>query len=90
MKKQTIRLNESDLNRLVKEYVKKILKESDVNVYDTLQDIAEKLWQIKKSGLIAFTSPNPSSTELELKQCIEKADAYIYKATQLYKSLYRQ
>lgn len=90
MKKQTIKLNESDLNRLVKESVKMILKESDVNVYNTLRDIAGKIQEIKESGLIAFTSPSPSSTELELKQCIEKADAYIYKATQLYKSLYQQ
>ena len=87
-KKQIIRLNESDLNRLVKETVKHVLKENNVNVYDTLMDVAEKMWQIKESGLIALTSPNPSSTELELKQCIEKADAYIYKAARLYKSLY--
>ena len=86
--KQTVKINESQLKKIVEESVKKIFEEK-VNVYNNLVDIEEKLWQIKESGLIAFTSPNPSSTELELKQCIEKADAYIYKAAKLYQSLYK-
>ena len=89
--KKKIQLTESQLNKLIMESVKQVLNETsgDINVYQTLVDAADKLWQVKQSGLIAFTSPNPSSTELQLKQYVEKAEAFINMAMKLYEQLYR-
>ena len=93
MKKQTIRLSENQLHDIVKETVRTVLKESEgngINVYAALLDAAEKFELIKESGLIAFTSPNPSSTEQELKDCVQKALSFTYKATELYSKLYKR
>ena len=87
--KQTIKINENQLKQIVNESVKQVLKESNVSVYNELVEIAEHIGMIKESGLIAFTSPAPSSTETELKSCIENAEHSIYKAMRLYQSLYK-
>ncbi len=93
MKEQTIRLSENQLKDIVKETVRTVLNEAEgngINVYAALLDAAEKFELIKESGLIAFTSPNPSSTEQELKDCVQKALSLTYKATSLYSQLYKR
>ena len=93
MKKQTIRLTEAQFHNIVKEAVNDVLNKAEgngINVYAALLDAAEKFELIKESGLIAFTSPNPSSTEQELKDCVQKALSLTYKATNLYSQLYKR
>ena len=50
-KKQTIRLNESDFNRLIKETVKRVLRESE---YNTLEDNVRKFKQVADEIVSGF------------------------------------
>ena len=89
--KKKIQLTESQLNRIVEICVKNVINEENKEgVGLWLLNAAEELWKVQQSGLIAFTSPSPSSTEKELVDYVKKAEAYAYKAYNLYKSLYER
>lgn len=84
--KKTIRLTESQINRIAKESIKAILKEE--RVADDLSSIIQQLKQLTQSGWIPFASPHPSSTELKLKTEVLKAIECLENAEILNKSLY--
>lgn len=80
MNKKFIRLTENDLHRIVKESVKRVLKEN--NTSSELQNIIHQLVNLTTSGYIPFSSPSPSSTEqivkdniIEAIYCLRKAAA---------------
>jgi hypothetical protein len=84
MKKQTIKLNESQLRNIIKESIKNTLNEGiGGRVYDNLEQAHKLLADVISSKLIAFTSPSPSSTELELKKTTIEAARLIDKALYL-------
>lgn len=84
--KRKIKLTESQLNRVVKESMKAILKEESIN--DDLSSIIQQLKQLTQSGWIPFASPAPSSTELRLKTEVLRAIECLEHAEILNKSLY--
>lgn len=84
--KKTIRLTESQINRIAKESIKAILKEE--RVADDLSSIIQQLKQLTQSGWIPFASPKPSSTELKLKTEVLRAIESLENAEILNKSLY--
>ena len=84
MNKKLIRLTEGDLRSIVKESVRRVLKEGQMGTtVDNLQQAHALLSDIMNSGFIPFTSPAPSSTEKELKEAIIEAARMIDKASYL-------
>lgn len=82
--KSLIRLTESDLHTIIKETVNKVLKEGKLgSAYENLEHASELLKDIMNSSFIPFSSPNPSSTEEELKMSIVEAARMIDKAMYL-------
>lgn len=81
MNKNIVKLTESKLKQIVAESVKKVLKEG--TNYDELEKAYEILNQITKSSFIPFSSPHPSSTEIEIKNAIIEAMRLIDKAKYL-------
>ena len=71
----------------LKDYGDKEENKNNGKVFDTLNDINEKLVGITNSGFIPFVSPYPSSSELELKNAIVSAQESIAEALSLCKSL---
>ena len=84
--KKRIKLTESQINRMVKESMKAILKEESINY--NLSSIIQQLKQLTQSGWIPFASPSPSSTELKLKTEVLRAIECLVHAEILNKSLY--
>lgn len=84
--KKRIKLTESQINRMVKESMRAILKEESIN--DDLSSIIQQLKQLTQSGWIPFASPFPSSTELKLKTEVLRAIECLENAEILNKSLY--
>ena len=70
--KNRIRLTESCLNKIIKESVKKVLKENR-GIGQELDYIKYQLEEIVNSGYIPFSSPSPSSTEMIVKKNILQA-----------------
>lgn len=79
-----IKITENDLRQIVEESVVRILTEGQMGTTLENLDNAYKLLQdIMNSSFIPFTSPNPSSTEEELKDAIIEAARMIDKAKYL-------
>ena len=65
------RLTESRLRNMIREAVKVTLNEGKLGTsYQNLENARELLGDIMNSGFIPFSSPSPSSTEVELKNAI--------------------
>lgn len=73
-----IRLTESDLHKIVKESVNRVLKEGRTRV--ELSQIINQLEELTQSGYIPFSSPSPSSTEMIVKKNILQAIDCLRKA----------
>ena len=84
--RKRIRLTENQINRMVKESMRAILKEESID--DDLSSIIQQLKQLTQSGWIPFASPSPSSTELKLKTEVLRAIECLEHAEILNKSLY--
>lgn len=82
--KNVIRLTEGDLHNIIKESVQRVLKEGKLgDAYTNLQNASELVRDIMDSSFIPFTSPSPSSTEVELKKTIIEAARMLDKAMYL-------
>lgn len=82
--KKLIRLTESDLHNIIRESVKRTLKEGRMgSACENLEQAQQLLSDITNSTFIPFASPSPSSTELELKNTIIDAVNLIEKALYL-------
>lgn len=84
MGKQVIKLTEKDLHEIIKESVNRVLNEGKLgSAYDNLENASALLRDIMDSSFIPFSSPNPSSTEEDLKKTIIEAARMIDKAMYL-------
>ena len=83
--KRKIRLTESDLHRVIKESVNKVLNEdnSRLSSYEKLENAYELLTSIMNSSFIPFSSPSPSDSEKELRKTIIEAARLINKSIHL-------
>ena len=81
MKKQLIRLTESDLHDIVRNAVGRAITETTHDSsYNEIKRAHAILNRVMESGFIPFSSPSPSSTEMELKNAIMDADRLLQKA----------
>lgn len=86
-KKQTIRMNEAQLKRVIAEAVKRVMNESKIG--SKLQDIIDQLMELTTSGYIPFSTPSPSSTEQIVKDNVIEAIHCLKKAKMADMKLYR-
>lgn len=78
------RITESSLRNIIRNSVKNVLKEGKIGTaYQNLERAEELLDDIMNSGFIPFSSPSPSSTEVELKKAIVSAHNEILRALYL-------
>ena len=75
-----IKITHNDLKQIIKESVKRVVNEEVGSTCQALQQALSIIGGVKESGLIAFTSPNPSSTEVELTKNLKAAEMYLQKA----------
>lgn len=84
MKKKLIKLTESDLHRIIKESVNKVVNETkNGTTYEELERVHNILSDIMNSDFIPFSSPSPSSTEKGIADAIIEAARNIDKAMYL-------
>lgn len=87
IKKNQIKLTEAELHMMVREAVNRVIMENQIKSSQQIADIVHQIKAFEDSGNIIFTSPHPSSTEMEARKYITQARLLLSQAAFALRSL---